>query len=522
MKEKNREPRYNLGLIITFSIICGILFTVAVTFIALSVWYVTTFNMEFKALLYTLTSPTEGTGGGTIKEIIWACVPCAILGAAVYTVCAVIIARKKPVFAILRRVGAAVCVVALIGSAIATVYSFRIPKYLRTYGQNTDLYDRYFTDPNSVSITSKGKTKNLIYIYLESMENSFASIDLGGYQDGVNYIPGLTSLIKEGISFSDKAEGLMGGFYAIDGATSWTMAALLATSSGIPFSFPVGSNSMAQMAEFAPDLITIGDILEAKGYTQEFLCGSDATFGGRRNYFTQHGNYKIFDIFTAREKGYISKNYDNGFWGYEDKYLFQIAKDELTALAAGDKPFNFTMLTVDTHYPKGYECSECENTYDPDETYDGQLKNALNCSDRMLTEFISWCKQQPFYKDTVIVISGDHPIMGSNKLELVEDVTGMRTMYNCILNTDTVPASGATVNRSFCGMDMFPTTLAAMGFNIQGDRLALGTNMFSGEQTLSEILGAENFAGEVVKHSDYYDRLTGFAREEEELPEETQ
>ena len=37
-------------------------------------------------------------------------------------------------------------------------------------------------------------------------------------------------------------------------------------------------------------------------------------------------------------------------------------------------------------------------------------------------------------------------------------------------------------------MDMFPTTIASLGATIEGDRLGLGTNLFSGEQTLAEKL----------------------------------
>lgn len=35
-------------------------------------------------------------------------------------------------------------------------------------------------------------------------------------------------------------------------------------------------------------------------------------------------------------------------------------------------------------------------------------------------------------------------------------------------------------------MDMYPTTLAAMGFNIEGNKLALGTNLFSELPTIIE------------------------------------
>ena len=51
---------------------------------------------------------------------------------------------------------------------------------------------------------------------------------------------------------------------------------------------------------------------------------------------------------------------------------------------------------------------------------------------------------------------------------------------------------------------MFPTVLAAMGFEIEGDRLGLGVNMFSGEQTLPELMGYAVFNAEISKYSEYY------------------
>jgi phosphoglycerol transferase len=58
-------------------------------------------------------------------------------------------------------------------------------------------------------------------------------------------------------------------------------------------------------------------------------------------------------------------------------------------------------------------------------------------------------------------------------------------------------------------MDIFPTVLAAMGFEIEGDRLGLGTNLFSEEKTLAEKKGLEWMDQEFSKSSDYY--LTEFA-----------
>ena len=68
---------------------------------------------------------------------------------------------------------------------------------------------------------------------------------------------------------------------------------------------------------------------------------------------------------------------------------------------------------------------------------------------------------------------------------------------------------GEIKNRVFTSLDIFPTTLAAMGFEIEGDRLGLGTNLFSSRPTLCEEYGEgkagyDIFDEEVKKNSDYY------------------
>jgi phosphoglycerol transferase len=51
---------------------------------------------------------------------------------------------------------------------------------------------------------------------------------------------------------------------------------------------------------------------------------------------------------------------------------------------------------------------------------------------------------------------------------------------------------------------MFPTTLAAMGCTIEGDRLGIGTNLFSGKPTLTEKYGYDKLNLEISKRSDFY------------------
>ena len=51
---------------------------------------------------------------------------------------------------------------------------------------------------------------------------------------------------------------------------------------------------------------------------------------------------------------------------------------------------------------------------------------------------------------------------------------------------------------------MYPTTLAAMGVTIPGDRLGLGTNLFSSTSTLAEIYGMDDLNTELLKDSQLY------------------
>ena len=48
------------------------------------------------------------------------------------------------------------------------------------------------------------------------------------------------------------------------------------------------------------------------------------------------------------------------------------------------------------------------------------------------------------------------------------------------------------------------TILASLDIGIEGDRLGLGTNLFSDEPTLPEMLGRENFEKELKLYSKYY------------------
>ena len=168
-------------------------------------------------------------------------------------------------------------------------------------------------------------------------------------------------------------------------------------------------------------------------------------------------------------------------------------------LAKRDQPFNITILTVDTHFEDGYVCEQCE-----DQWGDNQYANVISCSSRQISEFVDWIKKQDFYKDTTIVLTGDHTTMDSDFCDPVSD-DYERRVYTSFINSAVEPQQKE--KREYTLLDYFPTTLAALGAEIDGNRLGLGTNVFSYEQTLVERFGLDTVGEELRKKSRFMEDL---------------
>lgn len=370
-----------------------------------------------------------------------------------------------------------------------------VSDFLRSKLVYTKIYDEKYVNPTSVQIQNTRKQKrNVIIIYMESMETTYASNELGGYQER-NLMPNLYNLQRQNIAFGDR-KGMAGTHNPY--GTTWTTAALLSSSSGIPFAFNMGMNknvaNNSDEEKFAKGVTNLGDILEKQGYNQTFICGSDSTFGRKKKLFREHGNYKIFDYYSAIDAGYIDKGY-KVWWGMEDYRTYEAAKDEISKLADKGKPFNCTLLTVDTHHVGGYRCSKCPRGNG------SKTANVIACADRQVQDFVDWCKAQAFYENTTIVILGDHPRMDKKLVEGVDKSN--REAINVFINSKS-PYRKINRRRTATTMDLFPTILSSMGYSIEGNRLGLGTNLFSDKKTLSEEMRYDAFNLEMGKNSRFY------------------
>ena len=475
--------------------------------LALSVrWMFATWtNLSMDELVYHLTAPLDGTNTDMIWDYVRVCAVPTIL--VIFFLILILIAwRKKEKVHLFRGI---INLVAPVGIIVMLGYTWTelgVGDYLKDQNTESKFIEDEYVDPTDVEVVFPEQKRNLIYIFLESMETTYSDVDDGGAFDE-NVIPELTEIAQTNEDFSGADPKLNGG-YSLAG-TTWTMGAMFAQTSGLPLNISISANDMDTQDSFFPGVTTLGDILSDAGYTQTLLIGSEAQFGGRKLYFQEHGNYEMEDYSYAIENGLIPSDY-KVWWGYEDQKLFEFAKEKLLQLSQGDEPFNLTMLTVDTHFEDGYVCEQCPTEYDT------QYSNVMACSSRQVGEFLKWIQQQDFYENTTIVISGDHPTMDSDYCaEIDQEGNYDRRVFTAYINAAAYAQNQQ--ERTYSTFDNFPTTLAALGVQIDGDRLGLGTNLFSGTKTLLEEFGNSKVNAELKKKSEFIEKLSAMDKTNDAL-----
>lgn len=489
-KKKNKKNKKNITKII-------VIFIFTLLFISIKWLNENTGTLSIEQIVFHMTVPLKGTNNGIILDYIKGTIPVTILGTLaigmlLYIISKIMHKKEKAKKYIIKAV-------ILIYIAIILTYIFcklDIFGYLKNQFNPSKFIEENYVDAKNVSIEFPEQKRNIIYIYLESMESTFSSFENGGMYEG-NYIEELQKLADSNIHFSNTEK--LGGAYPVSG-TGWTVAAIVSQTSGMPLKVSIDGNTYGNYKEFLPGVTSFGEILEENGYKNYFIMGSESEFGGRKEYLEQHGNYTIFDVNTAIEEGKMTSK-DKVWWGYKDSDLIKYSKEKLLEISKNDEPFNFSMLTVDTHFTDGYKCDSCGTKFS------NQYANVMACSSKQISEFVKWIQQQDFYENTTIVISGDHLTMQATIEEDKKqyDKNYRRTVYNTIINSKVENVTDEiTKNREFSTLDMLPTTLAAMGVTVENNRIGLGTNLFSGEQTLIEKFGYDYFNKELEKKSNFY------------------
>lgn len=381
-------------------------------------WLYETFgHLSMDEIIFHLKVPMQGTNTDIIatfmKQCLWKVIlPSAIIALALIYPMVKDIKIIHEIHTSERRktilVSITISILILIISIDKILKTTDIKEYIKNQTHDSNFIAKEYVRPEKTKIEFQEEKRNLIYIFLESMETTYYSVQDGGLSQ-YDLMPEISKLAKENINFSDTNK--LGGAYTLYG-TTWTVGAMAAQTAGVPLKLSIEDNAMEEYSTFLGGAYSIGQVLQKNGYHNFLLLGSDATFGGRKN------------------------------------------------LSEQEQPFNFTMLTADTHFPDGYKCKDCPDKWDE--------------------QYIT---------------------MQSNFFELEEGQEYQKKVVNLIINPAVEPESN---NREYSTMDLYPTTLAALGANIDGNKLGLGTNLFSNEETLIEKYGLKYVNDELMKISRYY------------------
>jgi phosphoglycerol transferase len=316
-----------------------------------------------------------------------------------------------------------------------------------------DYFGANYVHPASVALTAQ-KPKNLVLIYVESLEQGYASKAMFGH----DLLAPLTAL--NGTSFA--------GYQQAPG-TGWTIAAIVATQCGVPLERVTildGNTQGQAMSSFLKNAVCLTDLLAQHGYRNVFMGGASTNFAGKDKFLHQHHYQEIYGREEWLKSGVASA--DMNGWGLYDADLFSRAKTKLRELSASGGKFNLTLLTVDTHEPEGHLSASCAN-----KGFSG-FEGVVSCTAQEVADFVRYARDNGYLEDTNIVILGDH-LSRKNPLTPQLSLQADRTIFNSFISSD-APAPN---RKQLLHFDLMPTILEFAGYTVPDGRMGLGYSAFN-------------------------------------------
>ncbi len=244
----------------------------------------------------------------------------------------------------------------------------------------------YPTNDSTVSVLTT-KRPNVILIIAEGFTANVIEV-LGG-RKGIT--PNLNQLSKEGILFDN--------FYASGDRTDKGLVSILSA-------FPAQTQqSIIKFPGKTQKLTYLSRKLEQLNYKTSFVYGGDANFANYRSFLTYGG----FRHITSDDD--FDGELNTSKWGVHDQYLFDQVKKELDTTSLV-QPFFKTILTLSSHEPFDVPLKQI-----PGEDDSSLFLNSCYYTDKCIGEFIAYCKQQPWWNNTLIIITADHGHRLPDKLD---------------------------------------------------------------------------------------------------------
>lgn len=423
------------------------------------------------AVVYHVLADKNGAGFADFKNLYIASVLIFVFYS-LFFIYMLRVRKKTTTYANTKLLYLAVLISIGINPAIHDVLTFSDLYKKATFAKKTQAYEikhNYSSDFNAHYITphisqthTNSKLKNIVLIYLESLEYSFSDKKI---------FPGLTpqlnALEQKGISFDNITQIKN---------TQFTISGMVLSQCGVPLFSPTHVNALSGVDRFLNGIDCVSDLLKTQDYTLEYYGGADLNFAGKGTFYKTH----LYDAVNGKQVLLpLLENPRENTWGLYDEDLFDIVYERFLKLSKQEEHFLLTMLTLDTHPPEGNPSEKClKNPYgDGTDPY----LNAVHCTDLLIGEFMDKISSSSYADDTLVIIVSDHIAQKNTAQKLLEKIPERKNRF-LIISPELEPQK---ISRIGSLLDVMPTALSFAGFNT---RLGLGRNLMDTTQTTDEIL----------------------------------
>lgn len=363
-------------------------------------------------------------------------------------------------------------------------HQFTVIAYLKEKNKDDGgFFKNYYVNPRMLSFANT-QPKNLVIIYVESLESTYSNKDLFG-KDLLTSLNEFKSQNPTSLSIPN--------YHQLPG-TGWTVAAIVATQCGVPLkqlTILNGNRWGEQLKTFLPNAICLSDILANHGYQNIFMSGSSLAIGGKDVFLQTHHYHQIYGKETWLKSGVGPSAFYA--WGLADDDLFQRAEQKLTELMREQSPFNLTILTVDTHGLDGQLSHACR-----DHGHQG-FEGIIACDAENIAKFLNFIKSHHWLDKINVVVVGDHLAMKNLVFDRLNQIK-KRRIFNLIITSD----HNQLATDRMVAFDVFPTLLDLAGFQYGRAEVALGRSIFVKHK---EAHYTHRMTRSLLAKSDEYDAL---------------
>lgn len=347
---------------------------------------------------------------------------------------------------------------ALLAGTLALLLQFSVFSYAAAYFAPDLFAENYVAPP---ALAPPTQPRNLVLIYAESLEETYGHAGLFGR----DLLAPLRTLGGHRLGVLRQAPG-----------ANWTVAAMVASQCGVPLRVYSAQDIKRQPGEraFLPGATCLGDLLAAHGWHNVFLGGAPLGFAAKGSFLRDHGYSETYGREEWERLG-MSRTERNE-WGLYDSALFARARTMLAELHTAGRPFNLTLLTIDTHGPHGYASPDCRSRGATD------FAALVECSSAEIARFVRFAHERGYLENTVVVIVGDHLAMGNPLSERLGQAES-REIFNLVLTDRPLPPA----KRELLAFDLFPTLAELVGFQVPRHRLGLGTSVFAPAEVSAKL-----------------------------------